>query len=66
MEQNVKITVTLEAIAERHSLNIKTLRRWSAERRFPLYKISNRIRVSPEEFDQWLQQFHIKGTHKEV
>jgi len=57
-QSKIKATITLEELAGLHSLNIKTLRRWASERRFPLYKISNMIRVSPDEFSEWLKQFH--------
>lgn len=60
----MKTTVSLEEIAKAKGLNLKTLRRWASERRFPLYRISNRIRVSPEEFDSWFAQFHVTGRGK--
>lgn len=62
MQEKIRLTVPLEEIAKQHKLNLKTLRRWASERRFPLYKISNRIRVSPEEFFEWVQKFHVKGS----
>lgn len=34
---------------------LSTLRRWAWERRFPLYRWSNRIMVSLEEFESWLK-----------
>lgn len=34
---------------------LSTLRRWAWERRFPLYRMSNRIIVSLEEFESWLR-----------
>lgn len=49
-----KSLVTLKEISERYSIPLSTLRRWASERKFPLYKVSNRIRVSPEEFQQWI------------
>jgi len=63
---NTVLMLPLEEISKMYSINKKTLRRWASERRFPLYKISNRIRVSPDEFERWLGQFHIQGTHKDV
>lgn len=60
METTTNKLLKLEEIAERHSLSLATLRRWASERKFPLYRISNRIRVSESEFNQWLQQFKIK------
>ncbi len=57
-KNKIKTTITLEELARLHSMSLKTLRRWASERRFPLYKISNMIRVSPDEFSEWLKQFH--------
>ena len=57
-----KKTVTLEEIANLHSLSLKTLRRWASERRFPMYKISNLIRVSPEEFFQWIESYKANNS----
>lgn len=51
--------ITLLEIADIYSIPLSTLRRWAAERRFPLYKISNRIRVSKSEFRDWIEQFKI-------
>jgi helix-turn-helix protein len=56
--------VRLEEIAERYQIPISTLRRWCAERRFPVYKISNRIRVSLKEFSLWWEKFHVRGDEK--
>jgi excisionase family DNA binding protein len=52
-------TISLEELAGLHSLSLKTLRRWARERRFPLYRVFNRIRVNPEEFAEWLSKFHV-------
>lgn len=38
---------------------LSTIRRWASERRFPLYKCSNRIVVNVEEGVKWFEQFHI-------
>ena len=51
---------TLDEISETYSLSLATLRRWAAERRFPLYKISNMIRVSETEFNDWIETFKIE------
>ena len=51
---------SLKEIAEKYSLSLATLRRWGWERRFPIYKISNRIRVSESEFNNWLEKFKIE------
>ena len=55
-----KKMLTLRELSERYSFSLLTLRRWGAERRYPLYKVSNRIRVSIEEWESWLEEFHIK------
>lgn len=60
MNQELTGLITLEELAERYHLKLSTLRRWASERKFPIYRISNRIRVCPAEFSQWLQQFHVK------
>lgn len=59
MKEALSETISLEEVAQRYHLKLSTLRRWASERRFPLYRISNRIRVSPVEFSEWLQQFKI-------
>ena len=51
--------LTLKEISEIYSIPLSTLRRWASERRFPLFKVSNRILVSPEEFEEWLNQQKI-------
>ncbi|MGE5443210.1 MAG: helix-turn-helix domain-containing protein [Ignavibacteriales bacterium] len=59
MKEAISETISLQELAERYHLKLSTLRRWASERRFPLYRISNRIRVSPLEFSEWLQQFKV-------
>ncbi len=61
--------LTLKEISKIYSIPLSTLRRWASERRFPLYKVSNRILVSPEEFEEWVNQqkvdtFNIRRTGK--
>ena len=53
--------MTLEQLSKRYQLPLSTLRRWCSERRFSVYRISNRIRVSVEEWEEWLRKFHIEG-----
>ncbi|MGH7801508.1 MAG: helix-turn-helix domain-containing protein [Thermodesulfobacteriota bacterium] len=53
--------VRLEAISQRYDITLSTLRRWCAERRFPIYKVSNRVRVSVREFEEWWQKQHVQG-----
>jgi helix-turn-helix protein len=60
-ESNHQELVPLEEISKRYSLPLSTLRRWASERKFPLYRISNRIRVDIQEFSDWLRQFHTRG-----
>ena len=55
-----KSLVTLRDISEQYSIPLSTLRRWASERRFPLHKISNMIRVSPVEFEEWIASTKIK------
>ncbi len=55
-----KKLLSLAEVAEIYSFSLLTLRRWSAERRFPLYKVSNRIRVSPTEFEAWLSKSKVE------
>jgi len=50
----------LKEISKIYSIPLSTLRRWAAERRFSLFKVSNRILVSPEEFEEWIASTKIK------
>ena len=52
--------LTLRDVAEMYSLSLSTIREWSSERKFPLYKISKSIRVSDSEFREWIETFKIK------
>lgn len=52
--------LTLREVAKMYGLSLATLRRWASERRYPLYKISNRIRVSQSEFNNWIEKFKIQ------
>jgi len=54
----------LKAISAQYDIPLSTLRRWASERRFPLYKISNMVRVSPVEFQEWWEKGHIKGRSR--
>jgi len=51
--------LTLKDISKIYSIPLSTLRRWASERRFPLFKVSNRILVSSEEFGEWLNQHKV-------
>ena len=51
---------TLLELSQKYGIPLSTLRRWAAERKFPIFKISNRIRVSIDEWEGWLEQFHLK------
>ena len=57
-----QIFLSLSELSKRYGIPLSTLRRWAAERKFPLYKISNRVRVSIVEWENWLSQFHSKGV----
>jgi len=54
--------VALKTISQVYSMPLSTLRRWSSERRFPLYKISNRIFVDIDEFNEWVSKHKIEGV----
>jgi predicted DNA-binding transcriptional regulator AlpA len=56
-----KVFLSLSELSQKYGIPLSTLRRWAAERRFPIFKISNRIRVSITEWEDWLRQFHTKG-----
>ena len=58
--------ITLDEISETYSLSLATLRRWASERKFPLYKISNMIRVSETEFNDWIETFKIEGNKEKA
>jgi len=63
MYKNDSITVkylSLRQISRTYSIPLSTLRRWASQRRFPLVKLSNRIKVCPIEFDKWVMQNHYK------
>ena len=62
VEHKAKL-LNLKEISKIYSIPLSTLRRWASERKFPLYKISNRILVSIEEFEEWLLKFRV-GIHK--
>ncbi len=51
--------LNLKEISKIYSIPLSTLRRWASERRFPIYKISNRILISIEEFEEWLNEQKI-------
>ena len=60
--------LTLKEISKIYSIPLSTLRRWGSERKYPLFKVSNRILVSPEEFEEWLNQqkvdtYNIRRTN---
>lgn len=57
--KNISSFKTLRDLSQEYSLPLTTLRRWASERRFPIYKISNRIRVSESEFRDWINKFKI-------
>ena len=56
----------LKKISEIYSIPLTTLRRWASERRFPLYKISNRISVDVDEFNGWICKHKINLDKKGV
>jgi len=54
--------LSLKEVSQIYAIPLNTLRRWASERKFPLYKLSNRIKVSLPEFEEWLEQFHYAPT----
>lgn len=62
MKETLSEIISIEELAQRYHLRLSTLRRRASERRFPLYRISNRIMVCPVEVSEWLQQFKINKT----
>jgi hypothetical protein len=51
--------LSLEDISRIYRIPLSTLRRWASERRFPLYKISSRIKVSVTDWESWIEGFYI-------
>ena len=56
--------VALKTISQQYSIPLSTLRRWASERKFPLVKVSNRVKVCPIEFDNWVMQNHYQPQIK--
>lgn len=54
--------LTLKEISGIYSIPLSTLRRWASERKFPLFKVSNRIKVSSLEFEEWFLGFKVKNN----
>lgn len=52
--------VSLPEFAEIIGRPTSTVRRWASERRFPLYKMFNRIVVEVDEGLSWMEQFRVK------
>ena len=63
-EDAIQKLATLSEISEIYSIPLSTLRRWASERRFFLYKISNRIRVDKKEFNRWIESFRVSPHEK--
>jgi hypothetical protein len=51
--------INLRELSQLYSIPLTTLRRWASERRFPIYKLSNRIFVSEMEWEKYISDFHI-------
>ncbi|GJM17630.1 MAG: hypothetical protein DHS20C13_29570 [Thermodesulfobacteriota bacterium] len=51
--------INLRQLSIYSNIPLSTLRRWASERRFPLYKISSRVMVQIDEFDNWLEEYKI-------
>ena len=54
--------LSLREVSKKYSMPLSTVRRWASERKFPLYKISNRIKVSSKDFDTWISEFKINPS----
>ena len=52
---NSKKLITLRKLSDDYSIPLSTARRWASERRFPIVKLSNRVFVRPEKFEEWLE-----------
>lgn len=57
--------VTLDKLSEIFDIKLWTLRRYAAERRFPLIKLGSRIYVNIEDFRNWLKGYEIKPQNGE-
>lgn len=57
--------ISLKELSQLTGRPLSTLRRWASERRFPLYRCSNRILISESEFLAWLENYHIVREKKE-
>ncbi len=53
--RGVKKKINIRDVSYIYRIPLSTLRRWGAERRFPLFKVSNRILVNPEQFERWIE-----------
>lgn len=51
--------ISLRELSQITGRPLSTLRRWASERRFPLYRVSNRIMVSQSEWEEWMSKHHI-------
>lgn len=51
--------INLRELSQLYSIPLSTLRRWASERRFPLYKVSNRVFVAEKEWEEYLSGFRI-------
>jgi len=66
IKNNEKEQVTLEKLSEMFDIKLWTLRRYAAERRFPLIKLGSRIYVNIEDFREWLKQHEIRPDNEGV
>ena len=44
-----------EDVAKRYHVSLVTVRRWTAERRIPFYRIGRRILFKRDELEGWLE-----------
>jgi excisionase family DNA binding protein len=52
----------LKELAEITTIPVPTLRQY-IEAGLPCYRMSRKIRVKPEEFVEWMQQFRYNNSH---
>jgi len=54
-----KKLITLQECSEVYSISINTLYKWSSQGKLGKYKIGKRVYISPSEFQEWLENFHV-------
>ncbi|MDA2920244.1 helix-turn-helix domain-containing protein [Desulfobacterota bacterium AH_259_B03_O07] len=57
-----KKLITLKEASEVYSISINTLYKWSSQGKLGKYKIGKRVYISPPEFEDWLENFHLDSA----